>query len=67
MIPSWKIPAPSSVNEKEKKVAEIDPMDLWFYPKSDDIPENTVRDLQNLLRDYFGELGCSCEFISFDE
>ena len=55
------------MNEKEKKVAEIDPMDLWFYPKSDDIPENTVRDLQNLLRDYFGELGCSCEFISYDE
>ena len=52
--------------DEETKVAEIDMIDLWDYPKSNKIAKATVAEIKSLISTYFAELGYTTKFLSYN-
>ena len=48
------------------KIAEIDLIDSWDYPKSHKIAKATVKEIKNLLNTYFAGLGFTAKYISYE-
>ena len=52
---------------EEQKTAEIAAIDTWDYPKANKIAKGTIQELKCLIDVYFGQLGYTVQYISFDE
>ena len=56
-----------SVEIYEKtKIAEIDAIDSWYYPKQNKIAKTTIKEMKGIINSYFAELGYTTKFISYD-
>ena len=53
--------------DEQKKIAEIDTIEFWEYPKKHKIAKKTKAEIENMISEYFGERGYSCDFLSFDD
>ena len=51
---------------EELKIAEIDLIDSWDYPKSHKIAKATVKEIKNYLNTYFAGLGFTAKYISYE-
>ena len=52
--------------DEEMKQAEIDVIDSWYYPKSNKIAKNTVKEMKDIINLYFSELGYTTKYISYE-
>ncbi len=52
--------------DEEMKKAEIDVIDSWYYPKSNKIAKDTVKEIKQIINAYFAELGYTTNYISYD-
>ncbi|MBQ8311352.1 MAG: hypothetical protein IJX80_10120 [Clostridia bacterium] len=52
--------------EGETKIAEIDAINSWYYPKSNKISKETIKELKMIISSYFTELGYTSKFRSND-
>ena len=52
----------AELNE-ELKSAEIDTIDSWDYPKSNQIAKDTTKEIESLINAYFAELGYTTKYI----
>lgn len=52
---------------EETKMVNIDTFDLWDYPKTNQIPKNTISKIQNLVTSYFLNRGYTVKFLSTKE
>ena len=50
------------INE-EIKEAEIDAIDFWYYPKSNKIAKETVKEIKGIINTYFVQLGYTTRYI----
>ncbi|MBQ7034345.1 MAG: hypothetical protein IJN34_01260 [Clostridia bacterium] len=50
--------------DDESRIAEVDTIDCWDYPKSHKIAKDTVKEIKNLIRIYFADLGYTAKYIS---
>ena len=53
--------------DEQKKIAEIDTIEFWEYPKKHKIAKKTKAEIENMISEYFSERGYSCDFLSFDD
>ncbi|MBO5906915.1 MAG: hypothetical protein J6Q85_02015 [Clostridia bacterium] len=53
--------------DEERKIAIIDEIDLWYYPKANEIGKDTVRSIEGLITAHFAMQGYSCQFGELDE
>lgn len=49
--------------DEEQKLAEVDAVEMWVYPKSNKIAKATIKEIHNLIRSYFRERGYDVRFI----
>ena len=52
--------------DEETKIAEIDEIDFWYYPKQNKIAKTTIKEMKEIINAYFAELGYTTRFISYD-
>ena len=52
--------------DKEKTVAEIDPIDYWYYPKSNKIARNTADEMKQMIGERLAKLGYIARFTSIE-
>lgn len=52
--------------DEETKIAEIDELDSWYYPKQNKIAKTTIKEIKNIINSYFAELGYTTKFLSYD-
>ena len=52
--------------DEETKIAEIDAICSWDYPKSNMIAKATAKEIEKIISTYFAELGYTASFISLD-
>lgn len=48
---------------EDQKLAEIDAVDMWIYPKTNKISKATIKEINDLIRSYFKERGYSVRFV----
>lgn len=51
---------------EELRMAEIDPIDSWDYPKSNKIAKDTTKEIKTLINTYFAGLGYTTKYISYE-
>lgn len=51
---------------EELRIAEIDAIRSWAYPKSNTIAKNTVKEMMNLINTYFAGRGYTTKYISLE-
>lgn len=51
---------------EELRMAEIDPIDSWEYPKSHKIAKATIKEIKTLINTYFAGLGYTTKYISYE-
>ena len=51
---------------EELRIAEIDAIDSWDYPKSNKIAKNTVIEIKGLINTYCAGLGYTAKYISYE-
>ena len=51
---------------EELRMAEIDPIDSWDYPKSHKIAKATIKEVKTLINTYFAGLGYTTKYISYE-
>ena len=51
---------------EELRMAEIDPIDSWDYPKSHKIAKATIKEIRTLINTYFAGLGYTTKYISYE-
>ncbi len=51
---------------EELRMAEIDPIDSWDYPKSHKIAKATIKEIKTLINTYFAGLGYTTKYISYE-
>ena len=51
---------------EELRMAEIDPIDSWDYPKSNKIAKAAIKEIKTLLNTYFAGLGYTTKYISYE-
>lgn len=51
---------------EELRMAEIDPIDSWDYPKSHKIAKATIKEIELLINTYFAGLGYTTKYISYE-
>ena len=57
----------TSINfDEELRLAEIDAIDSWDYPKSNKIANNTVNEIKSLINTYCAGLGYTAKYISYE-
>lgn len=57
----------TSINfDEELRIAEIDAIDSWDYPKSNKIANNTVNEIKSLINTYCAGLGYTAKYISYE-
>ena len=52
--------------DEKTKIAEIDAIDYWYYPKENKIAKTTIKEMKGIINSYFAELGYTTKFISYD-
>ena len=52
--------------DEKTKIAEIDAIDSWYYPKQNKIAKTTIKEMKGIINSYFAELGYTTKFISYD-
>ena len=52
---------------EELRIAEIDAIDTWNYPKSNKIAKETVKKIKSLINTYFAGLGYVVKYISYEQ
>ena len=52
--------------DEETKIAEMDAIDSWYYPKQNKIAKTTIKEMKGIINSYFAELGYTTRFISYD-
>ena len=52
--------------DEKTKIAEIDAIDSWYYPKQNKIAKTTIKEMKDIINSYFAELGYTTKFISYD-
>ena len=52
--------------DEELRMAEIDPIDSWDYPKSHKIAKATIKEIKTLINTYFAGLGYTTKYISYE-
>ena len=52
--------------DEKTKIAEIDAIDSWYYPKQNKIAKTTIKEMKGIINSYFAELGYTTRFISYD-
>ena len=52
--------------DEKTKIAEIDAIDSWYYPKQNKIAKTTIKEMTGIINSYFAELGYTTKFISYD-
>ena len=52
--------------DEELKKAKIDPVNYWYYPKSNKIAKDTVKEIKGIINSYFFEQGYTTEYISYE-
>ena len=52
--------------DEETKIAEMDAIDSWYYPKQNKIAKTTIKEMKGIINSYFAELGYTTKFISYD-
>lgn len=48
---------------EEFKVAEIDDIDFWDYPKSNQISKGTIKEIKSIVNNYFAGLGYTTKYM----
>ena len=51
---------------EELRMAAIDPIDSWDYPKSHKIAKATIKEIEILINTYFAGLGYTTKYISYE-
>lgn len=51
---------------EELRTAAIDPIDSWYYPKSNKIAKAAKKEIKTLLNTYFAGLGYTTKYISYE-
>lgn len=51
---------------EELRMAVIDPIDSWDYPKSNKIAKAAIKEIKTLLNTYFAGLGYTTKYISYE-
>ena len=51
---------------EELRMAAIDPIDSWDYPKSNKIAKAAIKEIKTLLNTYFAGLGYTTKYISYE-
>lgn len=51
---------------EERRMAAIDPIDSWDYPKSYKIAKATIKEIEILINTYFAGLGYTTKYISYE-
>ncbi len=51
---------------EELRMAEIDPIDSWDYPKPHKIAKATIKEIKTLINTYFAGLGYTTKYISYE-
>ena len=52
--------------DEELKKAKIDPVNSWYYPKSNKIAKDIVKEIKGIINSYFFEQGYTTEYISYE-
>ena len=52
--------------DEKTKIAEINAIDSWYYPKQNKIAKTTIKEMKSIINSYFAELGYTTKFISYD-
>ena len=52
--------------DEKTKIAEIDAIDSWYYPKQNKIAKTTIKEIKGIINSYFAGLGYTTRFISYD-
>ena len=52
--------------DEETKIAQIDSIDCWYYPKANKIAKATITEMKGIISLYFAELGYTTSFLSYD-
>ena len=50
----------------ESRIADIDAIDFWDYPKPNKIAKDTVKEIKNLINTYFAGCGYAVKYISYE-
>lgn len=53
--------------DEERKIVKIDPIGNWYYPKSNKIGKEALKEIKKLTVGYFLDLGYTCDFLTFDD
>ena len=48
----------------ELQTAEVDVIDSWYYPKSNKIAKDTIREIKDLINAYFAAQGYTAKYLS---
>lgn len=48
---------------EEFKIAEIDDIDFWDYPKSNQISKGTIKEIKSIVNNYFAGLGYTTKYM----
>ena len=52
--------------DEETKIAEIDEIDYWYYPKQNKIAKTSIKEINRIISSYFADLGFTTRFISYN-
>ena len=52
--------------DEETKIAEVDAIDSWYYPKKNKISKDTTKEIKGMISSYFSELGYTTKYTSYD-
>jgi len=53
--------------DEDRKIANVDTVDLWSYPKANKISKECVNKIQKKIKSYFAQMGYITMFDFTDE
>lgn len=53
--------------DEDQKLAKIDAVEMWIYPKTNKVAKATIKEMNDLIRVYFKEQGYSVRFVRSED
>ena len=52
--------------DEETKVAKVDPVKYWYYPRSTEIAKSTIKEIKSRISAHFAEMGYATKFEDYE-
>jgi hypothetical protein len=51
---------------EETKVAKVDAVRYWYYPRSTEIAKGTIKEIKSRISEHFAEMGYATKFADYE-